>query len=121
MTGTMRTLYLIAFGLAVVVQTGCIAAVAGVKVIVCTPSVIGELPDGKNKADTRLDEYSDLSRKVAKKMKVPVCDLRKAFLTHLEANNKDGKAKGILTSDTVHLNDAGNKFVAETMLKSLGE
>ena len=93
---------------------------AGAKVIVCTPSVIGELPDGKNKADTRLDEYSDLSRKVAKKMKVPVCDLRKAFLTHLEANNKDGKAKGILTSDTVHLNDAGNKFVAETMLKSLG-
>ena len=30
MTGTMRTLCLIAFGLAVVVQTGCIAAVAGV-------------------------------------------------------------------------------------------
>ena len=54
-------------------------------------------------------------------MKVPVCDLRKAFLAHLEANNKDGKAKGILTSDGVHLNDAGNKFVAETMLKSLGQ
>ena len=94
---------------------------AGAKVLLCTPSVIGELPGGKNKNDARLDEYSDLGRKVAKKMKVPVCDLRKAFLAHLEENNKDGKAKGILTGDGVHLNDAGNKFVAETMLKSLGQ
>ena len=54
-------------------------------------------------------------------MKIPVCDLRKAFITYLEAHNKDGKDRGILTGDTVHLNDAGNKLVADTMLKSLGQ
>jgi lysophospholipase L1-like esterase len=27
----------------------------------------------------------------------------------------------ILTNDRVHLNEAGNRFVAETMLKCLGE
>jgi hypothetical protein len=30
-------------------------------------------------------------------------------------------ARGILTGDGVHLNDAGNKFVAETIIKALGE
>ena len=94
---------------------------AGAKVLLCTPTVIGELTGGKNKNDARLDEYSEIGRKVAKKMKVPVCDLRKAFIAHLKANNKDGEAKGVLTSDGVHLNDEGNKFVADTMLKSLGE
>jgi lysophospholipase L1-like esterase len=38
---------------------------------------------------------------------------------HLKKNNPDGKEKGILTSDRVHLNEAGNRLVAETMLKSL--
>jgi isoamyl acetate esterase len=91
------------------------------KVLLCTPTVIGELTGGKNKNDARLDEYSEVGRKVAKKMKVPVCDLRKAFADHLKANNEGGKSSGILTSDTVHLNDAGNKLVADTILKSLGE
>ena len=94
---------------------------ADAKVLLCTPTVIGELTGGKNKNDARLDAYSEIGRKVAKKMKVPVCDLRKAFVAHLKANNKDNKASGVLTSDSVHLNDAGNKFVADTMLKSLGE
>ncbi len=94
---------------------------AGGKVLLCTPSVIGEKTDGSNKNDARLDEYADISRAVAKEMKVPVCDLRKAFLAYLKDKNTDNKEKGILTSDRVHLNDAGNKFVAETILESLGE
>jgi lysophospholipase L1-like esterase len=93
----------------------------GARVVLCTPSVIGEKTDGSNKNDAKLDQYADLSRKVAKEMKVPVCDLRKAFLTYLKKNNPDNKAKGVLTGDGVHLNDAGNQFVAETMLKMLGE
>jgi len=92
---------------------------AGAGVLLCTPSVIGEKADGSNANDKKLDEYGEISRKVAKEMKVPVCDLRKAFIDHLKENNKDGKAKGVLTTDGVHLNAAGNKFVAETILKSL--
>jgi isoamyl acetate esterase len=88
--------------------------------LLCTPSVIGEKVGGANKLDARLDEYSDISRKVAKDMKVPLCDLRKAFLEHLKKNNAADKESGILTGDRVHLNDAGNRFVADVMLKSLG-
>jgi lysophospholipase L1-like esterase len=93
---------------------------AGGRVLLCTPTVIGEKPDGSNKNDAKLDEYSGLSRKVAKEFKVPVCDLRKAFIDYLKKNNEGGKAQGVLTSDTVHLNDAGNKFVAEKILGCLG-
>jgi lysophospholipase L1-like esterase len=94
---------------------------AGAQVILCTPSVIGEKPDGGNKLDARLDEYADISRKVAGELKIPLCDLRKAFLDYLKEHNPEKKAQGVLTSDTVHLNDAGNKFVAEVMLKCLGQ
>jgi lysophospholipase L1-like esterase len=83
--------------------------------------VIGELPGGANKLDTRLDEYANISRKVAKELNLNLCDLRKAFVDHIAANNPDKKDRGVLTSDTVHLNEAGNKLVANTMLKSLGQ
>ncbi len=91
----------------------------GAKVIVCTPTVIGEKKDGGNKLDAKLDEYAEISRGVAKELKLPLCDLRAAFVAHLKANNADNKDKGVLTGDTVHLNATGNKLVAETMLKSL--
>jgi isoamyl acetate esterase len=92
---------------------------SGARVLLCTPSVIGEKADGSNKNDKKLDEYSDLSRKVAKELKVPVCDLRKAFIDRLKKDNKEGKAKGILTGDGVHLNDAGNRLVADAILEAL--
>jgi len=93
----------------------------GSRVLLCTPSVIGEKNDGANSLDAKLDEYAAISRKVAQDTKVPLCDLRKAFVDHLKKNNADNKASGILTSDRVHLNEAGNRFVAATMLKSLGK
>ena len=52
---------------------------------------------------------------------MPLCDLRKAFVDNLKENNKEDKDRSILTSDSVHLNAAGNKLVAETMLKMLGQ
>ncbi len=94
---------------------------AGARVLLCTPSVIGELPGGANKLDTKLDEYATLSRKVAKETNSSLCDLRKAFVDHLTAANTANKEKGILTSDRVHLNEAGNRLVADTILKCLGE
>jgi lysophospholipase L1-like esterase len=94
---------------------------AKARVLLCTPSVIGEKTDGSNALDGKLDEYADISRRVAREEKVPLCDLRRAFLEHLKKNNADNKERGILTTDRVHLNEAGNRFVAEVMLKSLGE
>ncbi len=94
---------------------------AKARVILCTPSVIGEKADGSNALDAKLDEYSAISRRVAREEKVQLCDLRKAFLEHLKKNNSKNEERGILTNDRVHLNEAGNRFVAEVMLKSLGE
>ena len=93
---------------------------AGARVLLCTPSVIGEKHDGSNSLDAKLDEYADISRKVAKETKAPLCDLRQAFLDHLKKHNPENRERGILTTDRVHLNEAGNRFVAEVMLKSLG-
>lgn len=91
----------------------------GARVILCTPTVIGEKKAGKNSLDAKLDQYSDLSRGLAKELDLQLIDLRKAFVDHLAANNPEDKEKGILTPDRVHLNEAGNRLVADTMLKTL--
>ncbi|HUT33023.1 MAG TPA: SGNH/GDSL hydrolase family protein [Planctomycetota bacterium] len=93
---------------------------AGARVVLCTPSTIGEKPDGTNERDAMLEEYSDISRKVAADTGVQLNDLRKAFIAYEKENNKEGKARGVLTGDGVHLNPAGNKFVAGLMLQALG-
>jgi len=93
---------------------------AGARVILCTPTVIGEKPDGTNPRDAMLDEYSDISRKVARETHTQLLDLRKAFLAFEKANNKENKASGILTRDGVHLIEAGNRLVAQEMLGALG-
>ncbi len=91
----------------------------GATVILCTPSVIGEKNDGTNKYDTMLDEYSQISRTVAAQYSIPLCDLRSAFIDYLKKNNLANSEKNVLTFDGVHLNDAGNKFVAAQFLAVL--
>jgi lysophospholipase L1-like esterase len=89
------------------------------KVVLCTPTVIGEKQQGENDLDKMLDQYSDISRKVAKETKTQLIDLRQACVDHLKANNKENVDKGILTTDRVHLNKAGNVFVAQQMITGL--
>lgn len=91
----------------------------GGKVVLCTPTVIGE--KAENALDKKLDEYSDVTRKLAADLKLPLVDLRKAFVEYLKANNKENKERGVLTGDRVHLNEAGNKLVAETILKVIAK
>ena len=92
---------------------------AGARVILCTPSVIGEKTVGENKLDKMLDEYSAISRKVAAETKSQMLDLRKLFIAHLKTSNTGNKGRGVLTSDGVHLNQTGNRFVADQMLEAL--
>jgi isoamyl acetate esterase len=91
----------------------------GARVILCTPSVIGEKRNGTNTIDGMLDEYAEISRKVASEAGVQLLDLHKDFINYLSANNPDDKEKGVLTVDGVHLNDTGNRFVAKEMLEAL--
>lgn len=92
----------------------------GARVILCTPSVIGEKPTGANPLDGMLDEYSTVTRGVAAELKTGLLDLRKAFVDHLAGANATKADKGTLTTDGVHLNAAGNRFVADRMLEALG-
>jgi lysophospholipase L1-like esterase len=91
----------------------------GSRVVLCTPSVIGEKHDGSNPLDAMLEEYSQISRNVAFESKVRLLDLRKQFVTHLKAHNKDNADKNIATGDGVHLNAEGNRFVANRMLEAV--
>ena len=92
----------------------------GAAVILCTPSVIGEKHNGGNPQDTMLDEYSWISREIAKEAGVSLCDLRKIFTAYLRLNNPDNVSENILTIDGVHLNDEGNKLVARSIMESFG-
>ena len=94
---------------------------SGAAVVLCTPSVIGEKFDGTNSMDIMLNEYCDISRVIAKENKTILLDLRKRFLAFLKEYNSANSESGILTTDGVHLNGEGNRFVAEQMLKTLKE
>ncbi len=90
-----------------------------IKVFICTPTVIGELKNNANPQDKDLNAYSEVIRRIAGLYDCKLIDLRKAFTDYEEANNKDNKESGLLTTDRVHLTDAGNRLVADEMLKAL--
>ena len=90
-----------------------------IKVMLVTPAVIGEKNDYSNQQDGDLNKYSQIIRNIAKELSLPLCDLHAIFHTHEVNNNTANAEKGILTTDGVHLNDAGNKLVAEEMWKIL--
>lgn len=92
---------------------------AGIKVMVCTPSVIGERKDFSNEQDGELNMYSNWLRYYAKINQIPCVDLRTLFTNYLIANNPHNEEKGLLTNDRVHLNAIGNQFVAEEIWKVL--
>jgi lysophospholipase L1-like esterase len=90
---------------------------AGIQVIQCSLTSVGEKHDGTNPNDAKLEEFAQVEREVAKARQVPLNDLRKAFVAHWKAHNPDNKPSGILTYDGNHFTQAGHQFVAEQMLK----
>jgi len=91
----------------------------GARVILCTPSVIGEKHDGSSPDDDRLDAYAAISRKVALETRSQLLDLRKALIDTLKARNPENADRGILTKDRVHMNEAGNRLLSELVLRAL--
>lgn len=86
-----------------------------IKVILCTPTVIGEKNDCSNEQDGDLNKYSDIIRNLSKELSLPLVDLRKIFTEYLKNSNPSNQEKGILTVDKVHLNPTGNLVVANSM------
>ncbi len=103
----------------------------GARVVLCTPTVIGEnkgeftLVNKFKDIETMeimngdLDAYSDVIRKLASELDTDLVDLRKIFVNYILENNPNNEPAGITTYDGVHLNDLGNKLIADEMLKFL--
>jgi lysophospholipase L1-like esterase len=92
---------------------------ANVKVIVCTPATIGERYDNTNEQDGDMNRYSNIIRKIAADQQLTLVDLRSEFETYEKNNNLNNLDRGVLTADGVHLNDAGNIFVARLMAEGI--
>src|SRR5262249_10228402 len=92
---------------------------AGARVVLCSLTSLGEKHDGSNRIDKRLDELADVARAVAREQKVPLNDLRRAFVDYWKQHNADNKPSGLLTYDGNHFNQKGMEFVAAQMLKKL--
>lgn len=90
---------------------------SGNDISLCTLGVIGEKK--VNPLDQKLDEFSDIIRRVGADFNLSVCDIRRAFLEYLKSNNPEDKEVGILTSDGVHLSAEGNRIVADEIKKLL--
>jgi lysophospholipase L1-like esterase len=88
-----------------------------IKVVLCTPTTIGERTDFSNSQDGDLNYYSNIIRNLATKNSLPLIDLRRSFLDYNLKNNPENKDRGILTTDRVHLNAKGNQLVADEMWK----
>lgn len=86
---------------------------AGAKVVICTPTVVGEKKGYVNELDGDLNKYSEIVRQIAKNKKVELIDLHKNIIDYINSHNPENKNSGILTTDGVHMNDEGNRFLAE--------
>ncbi len=95
------------------------AASAQVPIVLCTPSCIGERTAGNNRFDAQLDAYAAIVRQLASSTGTTLCDLRAAFQREQGLRNPLQKEDGVLTTDGVHLNAAGNALLADELGKSL--
>jgi lysophospholipase L1-like esterase len=92
---------------------------ANIRIIVCTPSTIGEKYDNTNEQDGDMNHYSNIIRKIAADQHLTLVDMRAEFEAYEKMNNKNNLDRGLLTADGVHLNDAGNIFVAKLMAEGI--
>jgi lysophospholipase L1-like esterase len=92
---------------------------AGIQVIQCSLTSVGEKHDGTNPGDDKLEAFAQAAREIAAEKKVPLNDLRKAFVAYWKEHNTENKSHGLLTYDGNHFNQTGHDFVAEQMLKKL--
>ncbi len=92
---------------------------ANIKIIVCTPAAIGEKNDYTNEQDGDINKYSNIVRKIATDQQLTLVDLRAEFESYEKTHNPNNLDRGILTIDGVHLNEAGNVFVAKLMAEGI--
>lgn len=93
----------------------------GIRVIACTPACVGERRGCLNAMDKELDEIAGIIRQEAAAHGCSCCDFRRSFTAYFQEKNTEDCEQGLLTSDGVHLNDAGNGLVAGMLLPLLAK
>lgn len=93
---------------------------AGIKVVVLTPTMIREDPEGA--LNKQLVPYLEFLRTAAKERNYLIADLNADMQKAIaDAKAKDPNRKGLLlTVDGVHMNAAGDEMMASGILKALG-
>jgi lysophospholipase L1-like esterase len=92
---------------------------AGARVIQCTCTcrLEGYNPGNEKGMDRKLDALAEVARGIAREKKLPLVDLRKAFLEYWKKHNPENQPKGFLTYDGNHWTEAGHRYVADQMLQ----
>lgn len=83
----------------------------------CTCRIEGYNLENEKGMDKKLDALAEVARGIAKEKKLPLVDLRKAFIDYWKKNNPDNQPKGFLTYDGNHWTETGHQYVSEQMLK----
>lgn len=91
---------------------------SGAEVMLCTPGVIGEDVNQGTLTNYGLELYAAKVRELAAGRQTGLCDLRSEFTRYLVNNKRMSKRSGALTVDGLHLNGAGNRLVARTVLRA---
>lgn len=93
---------------------------AGIKVIILTATMIKE--DAQNELNKKLIPYNEFLRQIARERKYLLADLNADMQKIVaESKAKNPKYRGnFLTSDGVHMADAGNEMMARGILKQFG-
>jgi len=89
----------------------------GAQVVLCSCTCRIEGYNPEDATDKKLDALAEAARTLAKEQKLPLNDLRKAFIDYWKKHNPDNKRSGFLTYDGNHWTEAGHQYVAEQMLK----
>ncbi len=95
------------------------AQAAGIKVILLTSTMIRE--DVENNENKKLAGYNDFLRELAKEKNCKLADLSAEMIKQVaELRGKTGRKNNFLTTDGVHMDYAGNKMMADGVLRALG-
>jgi len=92
---------------------------SGIRVVILSTTVIHE--DLKDPMNIKSEKYNATLRDLARKYHLIFVDYQKAFRSLITAYRQNaGGRDNLLTVDGVHMNDAGNKVMAHTLLTALG-
>jgi lysophospholipase L1-like esterase len=98
------------------------------KLVLATLGIRGELPDGQNGDDPKIEQFAEITRKVARDTSATLVDLRRACIAYLQNHNAqlrvDGTLyfmpSGILTYDGVHPGAKGVALLANLIGDGIG-